>query len=138
MFLQHGGEPGVDDPGQELGHKFQHRSLYAPQIGKCLGHFKADGAAADYHGLADLALGQPGLDLNGLVQVADGENRIMGVMLESHLVEGRQDVKTGQSLTYGQSITDACISWEMTEICLAELATAVRKRREINAQRATA
>jgi len=71
-------------------------------------------------------------------QVSNGENRIMGVMLESHLVEGRQDVIPGQPLTYGQSITDACISWETTEKCLRDLAAAVRKRREINAQRATA
>ena len=64
-----------------------------------------------------------------VAQVADGENRIMGVMLESHLVEGRQDVIDGQSLTYGQSVTDACISWETTEGCLRGLADAVRKRR---------
>ncbi len=66
---------------------------------------------------------------NVVSQVADGENRIMGVMLESHLVEGRQDVVAGQPLTYGQSITDACISWETTETCLHDLADAVRKRR---------
>jgi 3-deoxy-7-phosphoheptulonate synthase len=71
-------------------------------------------------------------------QVANGENRIMGVMLESHLVEGRQDVIPGQPLTYGQSITDACISWETTETCLRNLAEAVRKRRQINAQKASA
>jgi 3-deoxy-7-phosphoheptulonate synthase len=71
-------------------------------------------------------------------QIANGENRIMGVMLESHLVEGRQDVIAGQPLTYGQSITDACISWETTEICLRDLAKAVHKRRDINAQQATA
>ena len=73
-----------------------------------------------------------------VAQVGNGEDRIMGVMLESHLQEGRQDVIEGQSLTYGQSITDACISWENTEICLRDLATAVRKRREINSQKASA
>ena len=71
-------------------------------------------------------------------QVADGENCIMGVMIESHLVEGRQDVIAGQPLTYGQSITDACISWETTVTCLTNLAAAVRKRREVNAQQASA
>jgi 3-deoxy-7-phosphoheptulonate synthase len=71
-------------------------------------------------------------------QIAEGENRIMGVMLESHLVEGRQDVIDGQPLTYGQSVTDACISWEMTETCLKDLAAAVRKRREISSQQASA
>ena len=63
---------------------------------------------------------------------------LWGVMLESHLVEGRQVVIDGQPLTYGQSITDACISWETTEQCLRDLADAVRKRREINAQQASA
>jgi len=72
---------------------------------------------------------------NIATQVSNGENRIMGVMLESHLVEGRQDVIEGQKLTYGQSVTDACISWETTETCLADLAAAVRKRREVNAKR---
>jgi len=71
-------------------------------------------------------------------QIAGGENRIMGVMLESNLIEGRQDVTPGQPLTYGQSVTDACISWEATESCLRDLAEAVRKRRGINAQQAKA
>lgn len=71
-------------------------------------------------------------------QVSGGENRIIGVMLESHLVEGRQDVIKGQKLTYGQSVTDACISWDTTEKCLQDLAAAVRKRRSANAQRASA
>ena len=51
-------------------------------------------------------------------------------MLESHLVEGRQDLVEGRELTYGQSITDACISWEKTEEILGELADAVEKRRQ--------
>jgi 3-deoxy-7-phosphoheptulonate synthase len=50
-------------------------------------------------------------------------------MLESHLVEGRQDLVAGKPLTYGQSITDACISWESTVPVLEQLATAVRQRR---------
>jgi 3-deoxy-7-phosphoheptulonate synthase len=62
-------------------------------------------------------------------QVARGNNSIFGLMLESNLVEGRQDVVAGQALTYGQSITDACISWEDTESLLQELATAVCLRR---------
>lgn len=63
-------------------------------------------------------------------QLADGQAHIMGVMIESHLVAGRQDVKPGQSLVYGQSITDACIGWEDTEQVLEDLAGAVRARRE--------
>ncbi len=62
-------------------------------------------------------------------QVARGSRNIFGLMIESNLVEGRQDVVPGQPLTYGQSITDPCISWERTEGALEELASAVRSRR---------
>jgi len=61
-------------------------------------------------------------------QVAGGERRIMGVMIESHLVAGRQDVVDGKPLTYGQSITDGCIDWETTVTALEELADAVAMR----------
>jgi 3-deoxy-7-phosphoheptulonate synthase len=71
-------------------------------------------------------------------QIKQGENRIIGVMIESHLVEGRQDVIPGQALTYGQSVTDACIAWETTETLLHELAAAVKQRREINSHQASA
>jgi 3-deoxy-7-phosphoheptulonate synthase len=60
-------------------------------------------------------------------QVCAGSHRVMGVMLESHLVEGRQDYVPG-SATYGQSITDACISLDQTEPILEQLATAQIKR----------
>jgi 3-deoxy-7-phosphoheptulonate synthase len=63
-------------------------------------------------------------------QVSSGSSNICGAMLESHLVEGRQDHDTGEPLTYGQSITDACISWETTVPLLEEFATAVDKRRK--------
>ena len=63
------------------------------------------------------------------VQVGRGSSSIFGIMLESHLVEGRQDVVDGQALTYGQSITDPCIDWDDTEQVLEELAAAVRRRR---------
>ena len=57
------------------------------------------------------------------------DNNIFGIMLESNLVEGRQDVVSGQPLTYGQSITDACVNWDDTQSLLLELATAVQLRR---------
>lgn len=63
-------------------------------------------------------------------QVARGSRSIFGIMVESNLVAGRQDVVAGQTLTYGQSITDPCISWEDTAQLLEELAAAVRSRRE--------
>jgi 3-deoxy-7-phosphoheptulonate synthase len=63
-------------------------------------------------------------------QVAQGEAGIIGVMLESFLVEGRQDLKDRRHLVYGQSITDACLSWETTVPVLRDLAAAVRARRK--------
>ncbi len=62
-------------------------------------------------------------------QVAAGNAAIVGVMLESFLVAGRQDLESDQPLTYGQSITDACMDWETTELTLDRLASAVQKRR---------
>jgi 3-deoxy-7-phosphoheptulonate synthase len=62
-------------------------------------------------------------------QVAGGSSQIFGVMLESHLVEGRQDYAPGRIATYGQSITDACLSFENTEPILEQLATAQQARR---------
>jgi 3-deoxy-7-phosphoheptulonate synthase len=62
-------------------------------------------------------------------QVGRGNHSIIGLMLESNLIEGRQNVVAGQPLTYGQSITDPCISWDATQPLLRELAAAVRERR---------
>ncbi len=62
-------------------------------------------------------------------QLEAGEERIVGVMIESHLAAGRQDLVTGQSLTYGQSITDGCISWDESVEVLERMALAVRNRR---------
>jgi 3-deoxy-7-phosphoheptulonate synthase len=65
-------------------------------------------------------------------QVSLGERRIMGVMIESHLNEGRQDLIPGVSLRSGVSVTDACISFEQTIPLLESLAHAVRARRQLN------
>ena len=62
-------------------------------------------------------------------QIKTGQDNIFGLMIESHLVEGRQDFKVGADLTYGQSITDACIGWEDSEQLLRELAAGVREKR---------
>ena len=61
-------------------------------------------------------------------QIRGGSRAIFGVMVESNLVEGRQDQVDGKPLTYGQSITDACIGWDDTEKLLALLAQAVKDR----------
>ena len=62
-------------------------------------------------------------------QISEGEERIFGVMVESHLREGRQEVIPGKTLTYGQSITDACLGWEDSADLIAALAAASRARR---------
>jgi 3-deoxy-7-phosphoheptulonate synthase len=62
-------------------------------------------------------------------QVEAGDNRIMGVMVESNLVAGRQDLIEGQPLVYGQSITDGCIDWDTSVDVLERLAAAVEARR---------
>ena len=61
-------------------------------------------------------------------QLADGSKRICGVMIESNLKAGKQALKDAASLEYGLSVTDACLSWEMTEPVLESLAEAVRRR----------
>jgi 3-deoxy-7-phosphoheptulonate synthase len=67
-------------------------------------------------------------------QIANGDRRIMGIMLESNLVAGSQKLVDGKALVYGQSITDACIDWAETEGLLRELALAVRGRRGVNGE----
>jgi 3-deoxy-7-phosphoheptulonate synthase len=62
-------------------------------------------------------------------QIAGGDERIFGVMVESHLKAGRQDLSPGKELVYGLSITDACLGWEKSRGLLDTLADAVRKRR---------
>jgi 3-deoxy-7-phosphoheptulonate synthase len=75
---------------------------------------------------------QPAVAADIAQQVAGGSTGICGLMLESHLVEGRQDITCGrQGLRYGQSVTDACIGWEATVTVLEQLAAAVRQRRAV-------
>ena len=68
-------------------------------------------------------------------QIAAGEERLIGVMIESHLVEGRQNLVPDQPLEYGKSITDACINWGDSVAMLENLAAAVRARRLVHAAR---
>jgi 3-deoxy-7-phosphoheptulonate synthase len=74
---------------------------------------------------------------NVATQIGNGDERIFGVMAESHLKAGRQDLVPGRELVYGMSITDACIGWEDSRALLDMLAEAVRRRRlkaEANAE----
>ena len=63
-------------------------------------------------------------------QIAGGERRIVGVMIESHLLEGRQELVAGKALAFGQSITDPCLGWEDSVKLLDALAASVRERRK--------
>ena len=80
-------------------------------------------AAKDYRRQAAVAL-----DIGR--QVAGGERRIIGAMVESHLVEGRQDLAPGKPLVFGQSITDSCLGWDESVRLLEHLAEAVKERRK--------
>jgi len=73
---------------------------------------------------------QPAVARDLAAQLAEGSRHIFGVMIESHLVGGRQDVRPGQPLVHGQSITDACLGWDDTVPVLEDLAKGVRARRE--------
>ncbi|MCX7585148.1 3-deoxy-7-phosphoheptulonate synthase [Phenylobacterium sp. 58.2.17] len=76
---------------------------------------------------------QPAVTRDVAAQVAAGDARIAGVMIESHLAAGRQDLVEGQPLVYGQSITDGCIDWDSSVELLEELALAVEARRRVRA-----
>nr|ART40705.1 L33 [uncultured bacterium] len=72
---------------------------------------------------------QPAVVEDIATQLEAGQSRIVGVMVESHLVAGRQDLVEDQPLTYGQSITDGCLGWDASVAVLERLAAAVRARR---------
>ncbi len=98
---------------------------------------KLDGQELKPHVMVDCSHGnsnkdhrkQPEVAHNLAEQIKSGSRSIFGVMLESHLVAGKQKFATREEATYGQSITDACISWEDTDPILEELAAAVAHRR---------
>ncbi len=81
---------------------------------------------------------QPAVIDDIAAQLEAGERRVIGVMVESHLVTGRQDQIDGQPLVYGQSITDGCIGWEDSVAVLERLDRAVRARRAVAAREAAA
>jgi 3-deoxy-7-phosphoheptulonate synthase len=62
-------------------------------------------------------------------QISSGDKSIIGVMIESHLVEGSQNICKGKALIYGKSVTDSCIGWNDTEMLLYQLSQAVEFRR---------
>ena len=77
---------------------------------------------------------QPAVIADLCAQVAKGRSPVFGVMIESNLVAGRQDITPGKPLTYGQSVTDACVDWETSARMLEALAAAVKAGRQAMAQ----
>ncbi len=75
-------------------------------------------------------MNQPRVVKNVATQIAAGNMAIKGMMIESNIVGGRQDLVPGKPLVYGQSITDGCIDWEASVLVLEELARSVRDRRQ--------
>ena len=87
------------------------------------------------HGNSERDHGRQGAVVRDLAgQIAEGQRGVIGVMIESFLVEGRQELGDAARLTYGQSITDACIGWDETALLLRELASAARDRRATQAR----
>ena len=77
-----------------------------------------------------ITLSKPMLHQELARQIAGGSHAIFGVMIESFLVEGQQAVVDGKALTYGQSITDACVNLTTSESMLEVLANSVKQRRQ--------
>jgi 3-deoxy-7-phosphoheptulonate synthase len=108
----------------------------ADTVGKALGQLRDSGLAervvidASHDNSGKDHERQPEVASEIAKQIAGGNGAIVGVMMESFLVAGRQDLESDEPLVYGQSITDACMDWETTVLTLDRLAAAVRKRRE--------
>lgn len=81
---------------------------------------------------------QPAVAAEIAEQIAGGERGIAGVMIESNLKAGRQDLVPGRPLIYGQSVTDGCIDWARSEKVLRSLAEAIVARRKLRAARSRA
>jgi 3-deoxy-7-phosphoheptulonate synthase len=113
-----GGKPNFDNPSVHYAARLLEQAGLIPRVMIDMSH---DNSQKDHkrqiHVCEDIC-----------AQLAEGEPRIFGVMIESNLVEGRQAVRRGADLTYGQSITDACIGWEDSERCLRALADATAAR----------
>src|SRR5262245_36403675 len=120
VILRGGATPNYDAAGVEAASAELARGGVAPRIMIDTSHANSNKKPEN----------QPLVVADIARQLAGGEQRITGVMIESNLVAGRQDVVPGKPLVYGQSITDGCIDWETTVSVLNVLADAVKMRRE--------
>jgi 3-deoxy-7-phosphoheptulonate synthase len=120
IILRGGKTPNYDAPSvQAACEQLAHAGLAERLMIDC----SHANAAKDYRRQAEVAaeIGR---------QIAGGERRIVGLMVESHLLEGRQDLDPGKPLIFGQSITDACLGWDDSVRLLEGLAEAVKARRK--------
>ena len=120
IILRGGKEPNYDAESVELASDKLNRAGLSPQVMIDFSHANSRKIPENQVTVCD--------DI--CTQVSGGDRRIMGAMIESHLVAGRQDVVDGVAETYGQSITDACIGFDDTISMLQNLARAVRTRRQ--------
>ncbi len=120
IILRGGREPNYDSVAVEQASRALDQAALAPRL---MIDFSHANSQKEHQRQVDV-----GHDVAG--QLIAGERRIIGAMVESHLVAGRQDIVPGHAPVFGQSITDACIGWEDSEALLEELAAAVRARRE--------
>ena len=125
IILRGGAKPNYDAASVEAAATELARNGVAPQIMIDTSHANSGKKPEN----------QPAVAADIARQLSDGDARIMGVMIESNLVAGRQDVLSGTPLAYGQSITDGCIDWDTTASTLQLLADAVTARRDILGRR---
>jgi 3-deoxy-7-phosphoheptulonate synthase len=121
IILRGGRAPNYDAASVEAAILELHQASVAPRLMIDASHANSNKTPEN----------QPRVLADVAKQVAGGERHIIGVMIESNLVAGRQDVQPGTPLTYGQSITDGCIDWETTVPALCQLAESVAARRAI-------
>jgi 3-deoxy-7-phosphoheptulonate synthase len=119
VILRGGKAPNYDAASVDVAAKELATAGLAPRL---MVDFSHANASKKYERQMDVAA-----DVAG--QLAGGDDRIVGVMVESHLNPGRQDLVSGQPLARGVSITDPCLGWDDTEKLLGTLADGVRKRR---------
>ena len=122
LILRGGREPNYDSENVEVAANLLQRAGLPPRL---MIDFSHANSLKQYE--RQLLVTQ---DVAG--QVAAGDTRIMGAMVESHIEAGRQDIVPGQELQYGVSITDACIGWEDSVTVVEQLAEAVRLRRTVD------
>ena len=121
VILRGGREPNHDAPGVEAACQALAQGGLAPRLMIDASHANSRKNPANQVPVCgELA-----------ARIGAGETRVVGLMVESHLVAGRQDLVSGQPLQYGQSITDGCIGWDDSVAVLETLAAAVRQRRQV-------